>query len=69
MDARPDWNRRLLGLLIALILIVLLGQLWPEGAPPFARAVNIAFLFGSLAYFGLSFASRPNSLARNEEQR
>jgi uncharacterized membrane protein YozB (DUF420 family) len=30
-------------LIILLILngIVLLGQLWPEGAPPFARTVNI----------------------------
>ena len=37
-------------LLIALIvvnLVVLLGQLWPEGAPPFARAVNIVFLVAS----------------------
>jgi len=24
---------------------------WPAGAPPFARAVNIAFLVLSLAYF------------------
>ena len=41
-------------LLITLILvntIVLLGQLWPEGAPPFARGVNIAFLVVTLAYF------------------
>ncbi|MGE0784641.1 MAG: hypothetical protein AB7S26_03060 [Sandaracinaceae bacterium] len=37
-------------LLIALIvvnLVVLLGQLWPEGAPPFARVVNVAFLVAS----------------------
>lgn len=27
--------------------IVLLGQLWPAGAPPFARTVNIAFLIVS----------------------
>lgn len=31
--------------------IVLLGQIWPEGAPPFARIVNIAFLVASLAVF------------------
>ncbi len=34
-------------LLVPLLLVnavVLLGQLWPEGAPPFARAVNIGFL-------------------------
>ena len=37
--------------LVVLNCVVLLGQLWPEGAPPFARAANIAFLCGSLAYF------------------
>ncbi len=30
--------------LIVLNSIVLLGQLWPEGAPPFARVVNIITL-------------------------
>ncbi len=30
--------------LLVLNAVVLLGQLWPEGAPPFARGVNIAFL-------------------------
>ena len=30
--------------------VVLLGQLWPEGAPPFARAVNIAFLVLNLVF-------------------
>lgn len=42
------------GVLIILVVlnsIVLLGQLWPEGAPPFARAVNILFLLLSLFYF------------------
>ncbi|MBA3882309.1 MAG: hypothetical protein H0X73_06225 [Chthoniobacterales bacterium] len=38
-------------LLVVLNCIVLLGQLWPEGAPPFARAVNILFLVLSLIYF------------------
>lgn len=33
--------------------VVLLGQLWPEGAPPFARAVNIAVLSADLVYLGL----------------
>ena len=37
----------LLVLLIIVNLVVLLGQLWPEGAPPFARAVNIGFLICS----------------------
>lgn len=37
--------------LVVLNVIVLLGQLWPEVAPPFARSVNIAFLVFSLLFF------------------
>ena len=33
---------------IILNSIVLLGQLWPEGAPPFARIVNIVTLVFNL---------------------
>lgn len=40
--------------LVLLNLVVLLGQIWPEGAPPFARIVNIVFLVGSLVYFVLA---------------
>jgi hypothetical protein len=43
--------RTFLIVLIVLNCIVLLGQLWPEGAPPFARAVNVLFLVLSLFYF------------------
>ena len=43
--------RPLLILLLVLNAVVLLGQIYPEGAPPFARAVNIVFLVLSLAYF------------------
>lgn len=38
-------------ILLVLNAIVLLGQVWPEGAPPFARAVNIIFLGCSFVYF------------------
>ncbi|MES2765974.1 MAG: hypothetical protein V4642_08905 [Bacteroidota bacterium] len=38
-------------ILLILNTIVLLGQLWPEGAPPFARIVNILFLVGSFVFF------------------
>lgn len=41
----------LLAVLILLNAVVLLGQLWPAGAPPFARAVNILFLLLSLGVF------------------
>jgi len=44
--------RPVIWILLVLNVVVLLGQLWPEGAPPFARAVNIAFLVASLAVFG-----------------
>ncbi len=44
-------QKTILIVLLVLNLVVLLGQLWPEGAPPFARAVNIVFLAGSLIYF------------------
>lgn len=43
--------RPLLLVLIVLNAVVLLGQLWPAGAPPFARGVNILFLLMSLAVF------------------
>lgn len=51
-------SRMLLVVLIALNCVVLLGQLWPEGAPPFARAVNIVFLIGTLAYFAAALRRR-----------
>jgi len=31
--------------------MMLMGQLWPEGVPPFAHAVNVIFLMASLLYF------------------
>jgi hypothetical protein len=43
-------RRLLLWLLLPLNAVVLLGQLWPEGAPPFARGVNILFLVLSLGF-------------------
>jgi len=43
-------RRPLLVVLLILNLIVLIGQVWPEGAPPFARSVNIVFLIGVMAY-------------------
>ncbi len=49
----------LLAVLVVLNSMVLLGQLWPAGAPPFARAVNILFLLLSLGVFvSLLLASR-----------
>ena len=38
-------------ILLFMNLVVLLGQVWPEGAPPFARTVNILFLSLSALFF------------------
>ncbi len=38
-------------LLIILNFVVLLGQIWPENAPPFAGTINILFLVFSLLFF------------------
>jgi hypothetical membrane protein len=38
-------------ILIILNSVVLMGQIYPEGVPPFARIVNIIFLVSSLIYF------------------
>lgn len=45
--------------LVVLNGVVLLGQLWPEGAPPFARVVNIAFLVANLGWLARSLRSSP----------
>jgi hypothetical protein len=46
--------------ILVLNSIVLLGQLWPEGAPPFARIVNIITLIFNLIIFIAMF--KKNSL-------
>ncbi len=45
-----------IGLVILIIanMVVLLGQIWPEGVPPFARTVNIIFLLITLLFFIIS---------------
>lgn len=45
------YRKLILSVLILLNLLVLLGQVWPEGAPPFARTVNVATLLLNLFYF------------------
>ncbi len=58
-DAGPATPRAVLIVLLVLNSVVLLGQVWPEGAPPFARGVNIAFLLASLIYFLRELRPRP----------
>ena len=52
--------RPLVAVLLVVNVVVLLGQVWPEGAPPFARTVNIAFLVASLLVF-LLMLRRPKT--------
>ncbi|NHM07447.1 hypothetical protein G4D82_09465 [Flavobacterium sp. CYK-4] len=47
-------------LLIIVNSMVLLGQLWPEGAPPFARLINIVFLLSSMTFFILTLKKNKN---------
>jgi len=44
-------SRTIVVVLLLLNVVVLVGQVWPEGAPPFARGVNVAFLVASLLFF------------------
>lgn len=48
-------KRTLLILIVILNAIVLLGQLWPEGAPPFARIFNIVTLIINLVFTAAIF--------------
>jgi len=51
-------------ILIALLVlnsIVLLGQIWPDGAPPFASVVNVLTLFFNLLFF-LDLLRRGNKM-------
>jgi hypothetical protein len=55
-------SRPLLALLLVLNAVVLMGQIWPEGAPPFARTANIVFVLANLAAFGyLLRCARPTA--------
>ena len=46
-------NKYITFLLFGMNIPVLAGQLWPSGAPPFARTVNIVFLSATLVVFAL----------------
>ena len=46
-------EKGILFVLIILNTMVLMGQIWPEGAPPFANTINIIFLAASFVYFAV----------------
>lgn len=43
-------NRIIVVVLVILNSVVLLGQLWPEGVPPFAMTVNVLTLILNLLF-------------------
>lgn len=54
-------NRWILVVLLVMNAVVLLGQIWPEGAPPFARTVNLAFLAANLAFLATRLRPSPST--------
>ena len=44
------YDRVFTGLLVGMNAILLLGQIWPEGAPPFARTASIVVLSLNLVF-------------------
>lgn len=44
------YKKAILITLIILNTVVLLGQLWPEGAPPFAKTVNVLTLILNIGF-------------------
>ncbi|MBL7932676.1 MAG: hypothetical protein JNL60_12280 [Bacteroidia bacterium] len=52
------FKKPLLIVLLVLNIVVLLGQVWPEGVPPFARKVNITFLALNLVFVMASFKDK-----------
>lgn len=48
-------KKAILIVMVVLNVMVLLGQLWPEGAPPFAGIVNLITLGLNLVMFLILF--------------
>ncbi|PSG90758.1 hypothetical protein C7H52_05650 [Aurantibacter aestuarii] len=51
MNTNKKISKPFLSILLITNCTVLLGQIWPEGAPPFARIINIIFLVTTLIVF------------------
>lgn len=51
-------NKPFLIALLILNVIVLLGQLWPAGAPPFAHVVNVVTLVLNLIFLAMMLNQR-----------
>ncbi len=55
-------KKPILIVLVILNFMVLLGQLWPEFAPPFASTVNILFLVFCLLFLIGELVRKPNNV-------
>lgn len=51
-------KRIILIVLIVFNIMVLSGQIWPEGAPPFAKIVNISTLVLNLIFLGYNLLKK-----------
>ncbi len=60
----PTAKRTFIIILLVLNAVVLLGQIWPEGAPPFARAVTLITL-GLTASFLATLIKSPEIKKKN----
>ena len=60
----PTAKRTFIIILLVLNAVVLLGQIWPEGASPFARAVNLITL-GLNVSFLLTMIKSPGIKQKN----
>ena len=60
----PTAKRTFIIILLVLNALVLLGQIWPEGTPPFARAVNLITL-GLNVSFLLTMIKSPGIKQKN----
>ena len=59
-------KKGILFMMIVLNTIVLMGQIWPDGAPPFSRIVNIVFLGASFFYFVIKLSIKDKEERQNK---
>lgn len=57
----PTSSKIILIVIIVLNAMVLMGEVWPEGKPPFARVVNIVTLSIDLVFFFYQFRKAASS--------
>ena len=51
-------SRTVVMILLVANVLVLLGQIWPDGAPPFAHTVNVVTLAANVLLLGVMLGRR-----------